>query len=75
MNLWCAKLILERQISQWRLRFITTDRKKDQYNTYFGALKTTYKASPTLTLKLIGSLFHTTEKEHFDILAQYRLGM
>ncbi len=48
--------------------------EKDQYDTYFGALKTTYKASPTLTLKLIGSLFHTIEKEHFDILAQYRLG-
>ncbi|MNQ07968.1 TonB-dependent Receptor Plug Domain protein [compost metagenome] len=48
--------------------------EKDQYDTYFGALKTTYKASPTLTLKLTGSLFHTTEKEHFDILAQYRLG-
>ncbi|MWB94667.1 TonB-dependent receptor plug domain-containing protein [Flavobacterium sp. GA093] len=49
-------------------------REKDQYDTYFGALKTTYKASPTLTFKLIGSLFHTIEKEHFDILAQYRLG-
>ncbi|PIF59126.1 TonB-dependent receptor plug domain-containing protein [Flavobacterium sp. 2] len=48
--------------------------EKDQYDTYFGALKTTYKVSPSLTLKLIGSLFHTTEKEHFDILAQYRLG-
>ncbi|WP_343695367.1 carboxypeptidase-like regulatory domain-containing protein [Flavobacterium sp.] len=48
--------------------------EKDQYDTYFGALKTTYKVLPTLTLKLIGSLFHTTEKEHFDILAQYRLG-
>lgn len=48
--------------------------EKDQYDTYFGALKTTYKASPTLTFKLIGSLFHTKEQEHFDILAQYRLG-
>jgi hypothetical protein len=48
--------------------------EKDQYDTYFGALKTTYKVSPSLTLKLIGSLFHTTEQEHFDILAQYRLG-
>ncbi|MBZ4037686.1 TonB-dependent receptor plug domain-containing protein [Flavobacterium sp. 17A] len=48
--------------------------EKDQYDTYFGALKTTFKASESLTLKLIGSLFHTTEKEHFDILAQYRLG-
>mgnify|MGYP006163452297 CR=1 FL=1 len=49
-------------------------RERDQYNTYFGALKTTYKVSPTFTLKLIGSLFHTIEQEHFDILAQYRLG-
>lgn len=48
--------------------------EKDQYDTYFGALKTTYKASSSLTFKLIGSLFHTTEQEHFDILAQYRLG-
>lgn len=48
--------------------------EKDQYDTYFGALKTTYKVTPDFTLKLIGSLFHTTEKEHFDILAQYRLG-
>lgn len=49
-------------------------KEKDQYDTYFGALKTTYKASPTLTFKFIGSLFHTKEQEHFDILAQYRLG-
>jgi hypothetical protein len=49
-------------------------KERDQYDTYFGALKTTYKASPTLTLKFIGSLFHTIEQEHFDILAQYRLG-
>lgn len=48
--------------------------EKDQYDTYFGALKTTYEVSPSLTLKFIGSLFHTTEQEHFDILAQYRLG-
>ncbi|KAF2513707.1 TonB-dependent receptor [Flavobacterium zhairuonense] len=48
--------------------------EKDKYETYFGALKTTYKVSPSLTFKLIGSLFHTTEQEHFDILAQYRLG-
>ncbi|KAF2330245.1 TonB-dependent receptor plug domain-containing protein [Flavobacterium daemonense] len=48
--------------------------EKDKYETYFGALKTTYKALPSLTFKVIGSLFHTTEQEHFDILAQYRLG-
>lgn len=49
-------------------------KERDQYDTYFGALKTTYKVSPSLTLKFICSLFHTKEEEHFDILAQYRLG-
>ncbi|MEO8253562.1 MAG: TonB-dependent receptor [Flavobacterium sp.] len=47
--------------------------EKDKYNTYFGALKTTYKASDKLTLKFIGSVYHTLEQEHFDILAQYLL--
>jgi len=49
-------------------------KERDQYDTYFGALKTTYKVSSSFTLKFIGSLFHTIEQEHFDILAQYRLG-
>jgi hypothetical protein len=48
--------------------------EKDKYNTYFGALKTTYKVSDRFTLKFIGSVFHTLEQEYFDILAQYRLG-
>lgn len=48
--------------------------ERDQYDTYFGAFKTTYKVSSSFTLKFIGSLFHTIEQEHFDILAQYRLG-
>ncbi|MFH6999228.1 carboxypeptidase-like regulatory domain-containing protein [Flavobacterium sp. FlaQc-57] len=49
-------------------------KERDKYDTYFGALKTTYKVSSSFTLKFIGSLFHTIEQEHFDILAQYRLG-
>ncbi len=48
--------------------------EKDKYDTYFGALKTTYEVSDTFTLKFIGSVFHTVEQENFDILAQYRLG-
>ncbi|WP_051877792.1 TonB-dependent receptor, partial [Flavobacterium gilvum] len=48
--------------------------EKDKYDTYFGALKTTYQVSDTFTLKFIGSLFHTIEQEYFDIYAQYRLG-
>lgn len=48
--------------------------EKDKYDTYFGAIKTTFNASDNFTLKFIGSVFHTLEQEHFDIFAQYRLG-
>lgn len=48
--------------------------EKDQYQTLFGAFKGTYFANDDLTLNLIASTYHTTEEEHFDILAQYRLG-
>jgi hypothetical protein len=48
--------------------------EKDSYNTYFGAIKTSYELNDNLNLKLIASAFHTTEQEYFDILAQYRLG-
>lgn len=48
--------------------------EKDKYQTYFGALKANYFVNDNLTLKLIGSTYHTTEEEYFDIFAQYRLG-
>ncbi|WP_228853757.1 TonB-dependent receptor [Aegicerativicinus sediminis] len=48
--------------------------EKDRYSTLVGALKADYFVSDDLTLKLIGSVFHTKEEEYFDILAQYRLG-
>lgn len=48
--------------------------EKDKYETYFGALKTTYNASDNFTLKLIGSAYHTLEQEYFDIDAAYALG-
>ncbi|MGE4348025.1 MAG: TonB-dependent receptor plug domain-containing protein [Flavobacteriaceae bacterium] len=48
--------------------------EKDQYTTYFGALKTSYSVNENFSLKLIGSVYHATEQEYFDILGQYRLG-
>jgi hypothetical protein len=48
--------------------------ERDKYDTYFGAIKSTYIVSSDFTLKFIGSIFHTQEQEHYDILAQYRLG-
>ncbi len=48
--------------------------EEDQFNTYFGAFKANYFPTENLNFRFIGSAFHTTEQEHFDILAQYRLG-
>ncbi|AUS06179.1 TonB-dependent receptor [Pseudotamlana carrageenivorans] len=49
--------------------------EKDQYQTLFGAFKGSYLANDDLTLHLIASMYNTQEQEHFDILAQYRLGV
>lgn len=56
------------------LQIFYDGQEKDQYETYFGAVKSTYRPSEDFTLKLIGSVYHTQEQEHFDILAQYALG-
>lgn len=48
--------------------------EEDQYETYFGAFKATFKPGENYTGKLIASAYHTKEQEHFDILANYRLG-
>ncbi|MBE9490047.1 MAG: TonB-dependent receptor, partial [Bacteroidetes bacterium] len=48
--------------------------ERDEYQTYFGALKANYFVNDDLTLKLIASTYQTTEEENFDIFAEYRLG-
>ncbi len=48
--------------------------EEDSYNTYFGALKSTWVVSENYTAKFIASLYQTTEQEYYDILAEYRLG-
>jgi hypothetical protein len=48
--------------------------EEDRFRTYFGAFKANYFLNDDVTLKFIASAYHTTEQEHFDILAQYRLG-
>lgn len=48
--------------------------ERDQYLTYFGALNATYFVNDNLTINGIVSAFQTTEQEHYDILAEYRLG-
>ena len=56
------------------LQIFYDGQEKDQYTTYFGALKSTYVVSEDFMFKVIGSLYHTQEEEHFDILAQYNMG-
>lgn len=48
--------------------------EQTEYLTTFGAFKANYFLNDKTTLKLMGSAYHATEQEYFDILAQYRLG-
>ncbi len=48
--------------------------EKDRYDTYFGAIKSTFKATDNTTIKFIASAYSTLEQEYFDIFAGYFLG-
>ena len=48
--------------------------EKDKYTAFTGALKTTWIPNNNNSYRLILSNHQTVENEHFDILAQYRLG-
>lgn len=48
--------------------------EKNKYNTALGALKGTYFLNNKTTVKLISSIYHTTEEEYSDVIAAYELG-
>nr|WP_238934720.1 carboxypeptidase-like regulatory domain-containing protein [Aurantibacter crassamenti] len=48
--------------------------ENNKYSTAFGALKGNYQLNDNLQLKLISSIYHTTEEEYSDIIAAYELG-
>ena len=48
--------------------------ENNRYNTILGALKGNYSINDEITLKFITSLYHTTEEEYSDVIAQYELG-
>ena len=48
--------------------------EKDIYQTYLGALKTSFQPSESSQYTLTTSIYHTQEQEYFDILGQYLLG-
>ncbi|MGB3151942.1 MAG: TonB-dependent receptor plug domain-containing protein [Maribacter sp.] len=49
-------------------------RENNKYATTLGALKGNYYLNDNTTLKLISSLYHTTEEEYSDVIAAYELG-
>jgi hypothetical protein len=49
-------------------------REKNKFITSLGALKADYYLNDRTTLKLISSLYHTTEEEYSDVIAAYELG-
>jgi hypothetical protein len=46
----------------------------NKYTTALGALKGSYILNENTTLKLISSIYHTTEEEYSDVIAAYQLG-
>ena len=56
-----------------KLRIYFEGQEVDKYETYFGALSTTYQPSTELNLQFTTSAFQTFEQENFDILGEYWL--
>ena len=56
------------------LQIFYEGQEKDRYDTYFGAIKSTFMASENFTMKFIASAYHTLEQEYFDIFGAYFLG-
>ncbi|WP_338424036.1 TonB-dependent receptor [Galbibacter pacificus] len=48
--------------------------EEDSYKTTFGALKGVYQVNQNTSLKFIGSLYHTKEKEYYNIAGRYSMG-
>ena len=46
----------------------------NKYATALGAIKGSYFFNENTTLKLISSIYHTTEEEYSDVIASYQLG-
>jgi len=56
-----------------KLRIYFEGQEVDKYETYFGALSSTYKPNTELQLQFTTSAFSTFEQENFDILGEYWL--
>ncbi len=58
----------------YQLRVFYTGSERDQFDSRFGGISTTYKPNKNLRLKLLASGFQTDERETYDIGGEYLLG-
>ncbi len=56
------------------LQIFYLGQEKNRYASALGALKAAYFVNESLQLNFITSLYHTTEEEYSDVVAQYELG-
>ena len=48
--------------------------ENNTYATALGAIKANYFLNEAVTLKMIASIYHTTEEEYSDVIARYSIG-
>lgn len=58
----------------YQLRVFYDGSERDQFDSRFGGISTTYKPNKNLRLKLLASGFQTDERETYDIGGEYLLG-
>ncbi len=58
----------------YRFKVYFDGQEQDRFDTWFGAVSSTYKPQKNATLKLIASAFNSKERENYDIQGQYWLG-
>ena len=58
----------------YKLKIYFDGQELDRFDTWFGAVTTTYTPSDKLQLKLIGSTYSSFERENYDIQGQYWIG-
>ncbi len=57
-----------------RLTVFYEGQENNRFDTALGAVKANYILNEHVNLKLISSIYHTTEEEYSDVIAQYELG-
>jgi len=56
------------------LNVVFDGQEQDEYRTFFGAFKGSYKPNKDLSLRFISSIYQTQEQEYFDIISRYLVG-